>query len=315
MRGAIDVVVYGDINIDVMVYTRRLPERGIPLTAESIRIMHGGVGGNIATALSTLNIKVALIGAVGEDVLGFEALRELNRIGVDTSRVRRLANVSTGLMIIFVEPSGERTIIGYRGANSKIIVDDEDLELIKNTRHLHVSGYTFLNEDYGEGALRLLKEAKVNNCTTSLDLEGIVYERPSLLKKVKGLVDYLLMNEKEATLALGLREFNKQIPLILTRTLDSKAAIVKLGGKGCLIAENNRVVEVPAFKVKVVDTTGAGDAFNAGLIYGILKNLPLTKAAIIANAMGAYNCMGFGARHYPTIEELKEKFPTIKEII
>lgn len=310
-----DVVVLGDINVDVIFIVESLPRPGEVLGARSARVYHGGVGGNVATWLAKLGLRVALIGAVGSDYAGREVLGELERLGVDVSRVRVVEGEATGFMVVLVDRSGERTIVGSRGANSRLRVEREDLELAAMARHVHVSGYSMLNEDRGEGALSLLRAAVRAGVTTSVDLEGVAYGGPGAVSALRGLATYVTANPLEVAHAVGAGVFDESAASRALELLGARAVVVKLGAEGCMIAEPGRVHRVPAYKVEVVDTTGAGDAFNAGLIYGLLRGLTLVDAARLANAAGAYKCTGYGARHSAGARELARLFPDIARLL
>jgi ribokinase len=308
----IDILVVGDINVDLILIVDKLPKRGGMQYVEKIVKTHGGVGGNISTALSKLGLKTLLIGAIGDDNSGLETIEELRQNKVDASRVKIISGAPTGLMIVIVDREGERTMIGYRGANSELTIDEDDIHILERSKHLHVSGYVFLNKDSGEGSIRLLTYARSIGITTSIDIEGVAIHKKTVLENLKGLFNYVIAGEEEA------RQFtseDKQYRLAdeLLRKLQAEIAVVKLGARGCMVAYSNGSFHIPAFHVRVLDTTGAGDAFNAGFLYGLIKNLPLREAVILGNAIGAYKCMGIGARHLPTLRDLENTFPELKD--
>lgn len=309
------VLVFGDINIDVFFYVDSLPTGDISIVARSMKIMHGGVGGNIAVALSRLGVKVELVGAVGTDIFGDEAIKTLSREGVDTRLIERINEEPTGIMTILVLPNGSRTIIGYRGANAlanpRTALESMDTRI----KHVHISGYMALSRNGEKNIITLAKRGKEVNATVSIDLEGIATEKPGLVHMLKDYVDYVFLNKDEMTYLVGTSSIEKGIKRI-HEILKPSTVFLKLGSKGSAIITNGKVVRIPAFKVEVVDTTGAGDAFNAGVIYGLILNLKPEEAALIGNAMGAYSCTGYGARHLPRdINELISKFPILNKIL
>jgi ribokinase len=307
----IDIIVVGDINVDLILIVDKLPKRGGMQYVENIVRTQGGVGGNISTALSKLGLKTLLIGAVGDDDSGLEAIEELRQNEVDVSRIRIVSGVPTGLMIVIVDREGERTMIGYRGANSGLTIDEEDIRILEKSKHIHASGYVFLNKDSGGGSIKLLTYARSIGITTSIDIEGVAIHKKAVLENLKGLFNYVIAGEEEA------REFtseDKQYRLAdeLLRRLQAEIAVVKLGARGCMVAGSNGSFHIPAFQVEVLDTTGAGDAFNAGFLYGLIRSVSLEEAVILGNAVGAYKCMGIGARHLPTLQDLENTFPELK---
>ena len=314
MIEAIQALVLGDINIDLVFKVDRDLKSGDSIALRRTMILYGGVGGNISSALAKLGVPVALLGAVGEDRFGDLALRELRKNGVNVTYVRRIAEEFTGVNVVLLDPSGERTMICARGANAAYRLRGNELELLREVRHLHISGYMMLNDDGGASCIRLLSFAKRWDVSTSMDLEGIALKDPRKAFKVKGLVDYPLMNEFEARSLLRAEKLNEDKVKSLKEALESKALLIKLGEKGCMVVEDEIQV-IPAYRVKVLDSTGAGDAFNAGFIYGLLRGLRISDSAKIGNALGAYKCMGLGARHHPSIRQLLGLFPELAELI
>jgi len=308
-------LVLGDINIDLVFRVKRAPEPGDSITLRRIGVFHGGVGGNISSALARLGARPILVGAVGGDPFGGMALMELAKTRVNVGLVRTVEDELTGLMAVLIDESGERTIIGARGANAAFRAGVKELRLASKVRHLHVSGYSMLNDDGGASCLNLLRAAKKGGVPASVDLEGVATMSRGEISKLRGLADYFLMNELEAASALGAEKFDERVALELQELLGSKILVVKLGREGCLIVEGRDVERVSGFKVDVVDSTGAGDAFNAGFIYGLLRGLRPSDAARLGNAVGAYKCTGLGARHHPTLRELLEFFPEVAELV
>lgn len=310
----IQALILGDINVDLIFKVDRSLRPGDSVALRRMIISHGGVGGNLSSALARLGVPVALIGAVGGDQFGDLALRELRRNGVNVKYVRRIDEESTGISIVLIDPNGERTMVCARGANSAYRLRGDELEVLRDARHLHVSGYMMLNDDKGASCIRLLSFAKKWNISTSMDLEGIALKDPERVFRLKGLIDYPLMNELEASSLLKSEKLSEYQIKSLKEVLGSKALLIKLGERGCMVVEDELQM-MPAYRVKVLDSTGAGDAFNAGFIYGLLRGLRVGDAARIGNALGAYKCTGLGARHHPSIEQLLELFPELAELI
>ena len=311
----VQALILGDINIDLVFKIDRDLKPGDSIALRRMTISYGGVGGNLSSALARLGVPVSLLGAVGEDRFGDLALRELRRSGVNVKYVRRIAEEFTGISIVLIDPSGERTLICARGANAAYRLRGDELELLRNVRHLHISGYMMLNDDGGASCIKLLSFAKKWNISTSMDLEGIALKDPKKTFKIKGLVDYPLMNELEARSLLDAQKLGEDEVKSLKDLLESKALLIKLGEKGCMVMEDDEIQVIPTYRVKVLDSTGAGDAFNAGFIYGLLRGLRIGDAAKIGNALGAYKCMGLGARHHPSMRQLLELFPELAELI
>lgn len=151
--------------------------------------------------------------------------------------------------------------------------------------------------------------------STSIDLEGISISKPQEISKLKGLVDIVFLNEDELYKATGESSITSGINK-LAKILRPKYLFLKMGANGSLVFINGKIIKEKAFRVRVVDSTGAGDGFNAAIIYGLLKKLSINSILLLGNAMGAYACTGFGARHYPrNIQELISYFPVLKEYL
>lgn len=313
MSRKIDIAIIGDLNIDLILQARSLPMRGGMEYVEKIEKTHGGVGRNIAIALSRLGLSTLLIGAVGDDAFGAEIIRELEENNVIIERVRIVPGKPTGTIVVIVDKEGERTMIGFRGANSELTINSQDLQHIEGAKHLHISGYSFLNNDGGEGIVKILKHSKLSGITTSIDLEGVAKHNPRMLEELRGHFDYVMSSEGEAKRLVQESNLDRVVDKLLNM-MKANIVAVKLGARGAIIASQRGSSLIPPFQVNVLDTTGAGDAFNAGFLYGLIRRLKPVEAALIGNAMGAYKCMWFGARYFPTLDELFEKFPSLEEI-
>ncbi|MCF8885433.1 MAG: carbohydrate kinase family protein [Ignisphaera sp.] len=308
-----DIAVVGDINLDLILPVRNFPSRGSMEYAREMIKNHGGVGRNIAIALSKLGLRTVLIGAVGDDESGTELIRELKDNRVNVSRVRVIKHMCTGTILVIVDEEGERTMIGHRGANTKLKIEEEDISIIEKTKHLHLSGYTLLNDDIWESINMLMRRVRSLKTKTSIDIEGVAEHKPTLLEEMKGFFNYVMAGENEARRFTG-EEDPETIGLTLLEKMKAEIIALKMGHRGCIIATRERIFHTPSFKVTVVDTTGAGDAFNAGFIYGMARNLDLKKVAILANAMGAYKCMWFGTKNFPSLRNLIDAFPELGEL-
>ena len=310
------VAVLGDLNIDLLLRVDFIPTADIAVAAKELRIDHGGVAGNLAVALSRLGVKSRVIGAVGRDVFGSEIINRLRRDGVDTRYVKVIKEVPTGIMVVLIVPSGMRTIIGFRGANAYInLSSDEVNEVLRDVIHVHISGYTGLNNDGGSFMLKLARISKELGMSVSVDLEGIAIHKKNLVNRLRGTVDYVMLNGDELKYLSGCEDIEEGLNK-LDNTLKPKAIFLKLGPRGSMVYYGGVITKVEPFKVRAIDSTGAGDAFNAGVIYGLLRGLEPTEAAKIGNAMGAYACLGSGARYLPRgIDELVSMFKELSEII
>jgi ribokinase len=280
-----DVTVFGDINVDVLMPVACYPESGEDAMASSLTIRQGGSGANTAIVLSKLGLPVQMVGRTGDDQWGEIARQSLLEFGVDARAVSRDPLISTGLIFIPVAESGERTLFSYRGANASIAVDHIQSALIEPVRFLHLSGYIFLRSPQREAAWRLVELARQAEARISLD-SGIApaAQAQSELVKLLPQLSLLVLGVPEAKSLTGAITQDEAVQALLELGVDLVG--LKLGSHGCLIADSDRSIILPPFPVQAVDTTGAGDAFSAGLIYSQLKSFNLACAGIFANALG-----------------------------
>jgi ribokinase len=229
----------------------------------AIRSRGGGAGANVAAHLAQLGTAVVLAGCIGDDAAGAGLVAELAAAGVGL-RLRTVPGAATGTIVSLVEPSGQRSMLADRGANLELRPDD--VPLPSPGGHLHLSGYTLLDPRPRPAGLAALAAAVAAGCTVSLDPASTGplgrYGVDRWLAATAG-VTLRLPNADEARLLTGCTD-----PAAAARALATRhpVAVVTLGAEGALWAAGDRLVHRPAHPATVVDTTGAGDAFTAGLL-------------------------------------------------
>lgn len=298
------VLSVGDVLVDIIYYLPRFPKLRDDVQVDRFYYSHGGSAANLAVGLSRLGVDVYFLGNVGNDDFGKLLVDELNKEGVDTRFVQFLS-VSSGVNISLVY-GDEKTMVAYRGASEKPpninrVIDSEiDFKLI------FVSGYSFLEKNSKNMVIKLLKNRrtfKMIDIGVSLASKGRVS-----LYDLRGYFRIVSMNEVEA------RYLMKSITPVsidnFVKWFGCDILIIKREDKPTLLYNHkNGVKEIPVTSSnKIVDPTGAGDAFNAGFIYGYLKGFPLEKAVEIGNKTAYYKIHGYGARHLPTLNELRNLF-------
>lgn len=293
-----DVITLGDINIDIVAPIPAYPSRGGDSVAEGASLHTGGSAVNTAIALACLGVGVGFIGRVGQDALAAQALADLADAAVDTRLVQFDPAISTGIIFIAVTPDGERTMFGARGANSYMDPQLLDEDYFTGARWFHFSGYTLLAEPQRSAALYALELAVEAGCHISLDV-GVepVLRAQQDIQRLLPRVDVIFPNETE--LSLLTRGTNmRQAPAQLLKW-GVGAVVAKYGANGSEVTVANLQADLPAFKISPVDTTGAGDCFDAGFILGRLAGLNWELAAILGNAAGALAAQwqGAGAGH------------------
>jgi ribokinase len=281
-----DVVILGDINVDLLARVPFYPSQGGDSLAERLDVRAGGSAANTAVVLSKFGLEVSLIARVGTDIMAEYALSDLRLAGVDLSRVQEDAEARTGLIFAAVTPDGERTFFSCRGANAKTVLRPSDERKIGKARLLHVSGNALVDGPQREAALRAIGIADRAGVAVSLDLGTEVTSMPREgVARVLSMVSMVFLNRAVAGWLTGESDSPGSVDAVLG--LGPGLVGLKLRDKGSLIGSRDGVFAVPAFPVEPMDETGAGDSFDAGLILGRIEGLSLRESALLANALGA----------------------------
>jgi ribokinase len=289
-----DIITLGDINIDMVALVPGYPAQGGDTVAEGASLHTGGSAVNTAIALACLGMEVGFIGRVGRDALAAQALADLGDAGVDIRLVQFDPAISTGVIFIAVTPDGERTMFSARGANSHTDPQYLDEDYFASARWFHFSGYTLLAEPQRLAALRALELAARAGCQISLDVGA----EPALRawRHIQALlphIDVIFPNEAELSLladGLNSRQGSKGL---LRQGVG--VVVAKRGASGSEVTLPDLEVRLPAFSILPIDTTGAGDSFNAGFILGRMGGLSWQAAAALGSASGALAAQRRGA--------------------
>ena len=278
-------LVIGDINIDFDLHARHYPSEGGEAQAEQADFRLGGSGCLTALYLQLLGLPTALAAAMGTDVFSQFAAEYLSVSGIDESFIRKLPDEQTGFFMILVTPGGQRTMFGSRGANTAAFDADALIARLGEFGHLHISGYFLLEDEQYGSVRRVMTSAKARGITISLDPGLCPSEQAS--DRILGLlkeVDYFLPSREELGLLADDLEPEESITMLLE--LGCGAVVLKMGSEGAKYYKNGFSVSVPpeieAGKV-ILDTTGAGDCFNAGFIHGMLNGYTPENALKQAN--------------------------------
>lgn len=285
-----DVVGFGDCDVDIYARVPRLPRPGEKVAGQHLGLHPGGVVANFCSATARLGLRSALISCVGDDALGELATADLRSRNVDVSRVAVLSSVPTHLCFVQLDGSGDKalTIVETAAMNpDPAQVDDAVLD---QTRHLHLAPFDL------EGAIDVACRAQAAGVTVSVDLEPTSLTGPvDRVRDLLGLVDVALPNSYAITALFG---GHVSVPEAAQRLLEFGPELVAVGqgAEGAVLAQSDERVSVPAFDVEVVDTTGAGDAFNAAVVFGWLNQMSLALLGTFASAAAAIALGAVGAR-------------------
>jgi sugar/nucleoside kinase (ribokinase family) len=260
---------------------------------EQMRMTAAGTAAGTALTFVKLGATVQTAGAIGTDSAGDQLLSLLGRAGIDTSLVVRKPDVPTSMSVLPIRPNGERPALHLLGANLSYTLDDVDWDAVAAADHLHLGGTEMLGPDF---ATRILKHAKENGVTTSVDLIA-----PGgmgtfdLIAPAVAHTDYLLPNEDQVLGFTGATDLADGCRKLLDAGV--RLLAITCGADGALIVDHEGTQQVPAFAVNVVDTTGCGDAFSAGFVFGIHSGRAPRDAAVLGNAVAALVAGGLGSDH------------------
>lgn len=292
------ILVVGSLNTDLVVRAPRFPQPGETISGEDLRVIPGGKGANQAVAAARLGANVSMLGRVGKDNFGDFLLENLKQNKVDSSLVQR-DDSSTGTAIIIVDSNGQNSIVLSAGANGNVSIIDVDNAKITNYQLLLLQLEIPLPT-----VLRAVQRAKENNVRVILNPAPA----QQLPDELIALADFIIPNETELSLLTGQKI--EDIPSAESAARDllrrgAKNVIVTLGSKGALLVNSEASKQIHTFKVEVVDTTAAGDAFIGGFATSLLENKSLEEAVRHGCACGALATTKFGAQpSLPTKEEV-----------
>ncbi len=287
------ILVIGELNSDLIVTgLASFPAPGRETVCNGMKRVMGSSSAICAAGLARLGASVDLLGKVGTDADGHFVTDQLRALGVGTSLVMSDPAFSTGATVS-LSYAGDRALVTFRGCISNLKLVDIDLTILQQYQHLHVSSY-FLQTGLQPGLLTLFCYARQRGLTVSLDPgsdpaeEWQIAERDALLDQI----DLLLLNEREACAITG----TDQTRVALRKLSEyAQQVVIKCGAAGAMTMHDENVLSHPGLHVQAIDTTGAGDSFDAGFIYArLVRNLPLAQALEFANACGALATTGVG---------------------
>lgn len=296
----LDLLVIGEINPDLILTGQDV----VPAFGQAEKLIDGAnltIGSSsviTACGAARLGLRVAVIGLVGDDEFGRFMLRAMRQRGVDTSAVVIDPAIPTGISVILSQPA-DRAILTFPGTMPYLRREHIAASILARTRHLHVGSY-FLHEALRPVLPDLFAQARARGVSTSLDCNW----DPAGEWDISGMLPHLdifFPNENEVRHITGAGDLQSGLTQLAQ---DIPTLAVKLGPQGGLAQQGARFVRAPALKVDVVDTTGAGDSFNAGFLYGYLKDYELQGMLTLACACGSLSTRAAGGTAaQPTLAE------------
>ncbi len=254
----------------------------------------GGSGANTMIGLSLLGGKACYAGKIGNDEHGTLYADSLRAKDVAVSV--KSGDGTTGICLVLITPDAERTLCTFLGICRELGPDDLDLDALRSSSYLYVTGYLWDTDSQKAAVLRAMQEAKAAGVKVALSLSDpfcVNRHRTDFLDIIAKYVDLLIGNHEEAQALMGTD--NPHDAIRATAPL-CDLAVVTMGSQGALLRQGGRIVEAAAHKVRAVDTTGAGDMYAAGLLYGLTHGLSLEKTGELASYVAAEVVAKLGPR-------------------
>jgi len=271
-----------------------MPEMGKLTLVDTTELHIGGCASNTGIDAKRLGADVAVIGKTGKDALGDFVTSTLAKEGIETTGIKREDSITTSGTAVLVHPDGERSFIHSFGANSKFSSNDVDYSYLQGFKIVHVAGIFLMPLLEGEDLLTLCRKVKSSGRVLSLDTawdsRGHWF---AAIKDSLPFVDYFFTSFEEAKMLSGKNSLEDMAEFLLEA--GAKNICLKMGEKGAFIMNKRERKFFPAVKVDVVDSTGAGDAYVAGFLVGLLKGYNFLQCGHLANLVGAQAVTAVGA--------------------
>ena len=295
------VLVLGSINIDFVSFVSRYPNPGETFIGKDFDIFQGGKGANQAIALAKLDIPTFMLGKVGKDSYSDFALSSLVKNGVNTKGISKSQKNITGYASIWVNSQGQNSIVVHPGANGEI---NEDFILQHEKLFVETSWFLIQFEIPHKSILFALKLAKKHGLKTLIDPAPVGQFN---LENIFKFTDYLFPNEIELKELTQTDDILSGINMLKSKGVEE--VIVKLGKGGAGYEDKGKLILFPAVPVdQVVDTTGAGDCFVAGFLYGMMQENDIVQAIKTGNLVASYSIQRKGAaKSFPRKSEINWK--------
>lgn len=309
MPSDLDLLVVGDANPDLILRGDGAPTFGqVETVVDDATLVLGGSGAITASAAARLGLRVAFAGVVGDDLFGRFVRGSLEEKGVDTRAIVVDANRPTGISVILARRD-DRAILTSTGTIADLRGDDVDRDLLRSTRHVHVSSY-FLQRALRGDLPALFDEVHAAGGTTSIDPNWDPDAQwDSGLLELLDRTDAFFPNSAEARAITGIDDVDVAAEVLAEH---GTVVAVKFGRGGGLAVEGTEVVLSESIRSDVVDTIGAGDSFDAGFVVGRLQGWPVARCLRLAVACGSLSTMAAGGTAaQPTLDEALAAMETL----
>jgi ribokinase len=293
---SVRVIGLGQACVDYLGRIPFYPEEDRKVELQELHVCCGGPASTALVTLARLGVPTSFLGSVSDDAFGLKIIRNLENESVDISQLKVTPGATSQFAFIAISPSaGQRTIFWHRGHVPHLGPGDVDLKSFCHAAILHLDGLMI------EASLKAAHQARSLGMTIVMD-GGTMREGS---KALLALVDVLIASETYATPLVG-SEADEKAALRVLRELGPKQVVITLGDRGSVGSDAQKTFRQKAFPVKVRDTTGAGDVYHGGYIYGLLCNWDMPKCMRFASATAALACTAIGAQTgIPSLEEVE----------
>ena len=297
---AFDVVGFGALNLDKLFKVNMIAKREEEGFVTDYKESGGGSAANTIVGLARLGLKTGFIGKVASDHEGKLLLEDFRKEGVDVNGITISEKGRSGTVMGYVDPNGDRALYVDPGVNDQLDLNDINLDYVSGTNFIHMS--SFVAEKPFEAQKQLIEQlANVDICFDP----GALYANKGL-NAIKPIIQRsyaVLPNETEVKLLTG-KDYKEGAETFME--LGAELVAVKLGKRGCYVTDGKEHHQIEAYNVEAVDTTGAGDAFCAGFIYGLAKRKDLYECGRLGNFVASRCVSAMGARTgLPRLADLK----------
>lgn len=290
------ILCIGDVMLDVITHIEMMPAdiKFGSDNASTISTHGGGAAGNVASWVTRVGSESTIVAHVGSDSAGAAIISEFDALGVNHKGLL-IESAHTGVVVVLVDPSGERTMFPENGANAGLVL--EDLPALEGFDAVYLSGYAPLDPKSRPGILEMLPMIRSHNIPIYYDPATVGGMSAVPIDMIRGWlshVDGILLNEEEAAFLSGLSDLDSQLDYFLEKC---STVVIKRGAEGAIgkIRGGNRI-DVPAFPTTVVDTTGAGDSFAGGFISSMALGRGLEESLRLGAKVAARCVAIVGAR-------------------
>ena len=306
------ILIAGELNVDLVLQNyHAFPQLGREVLVDDVALTLGSASAICAAGLAKLGEPVTFVGKLGCDPWGDLVMASLRDLGVDLSHVLRDPAIKTGITVS-ITSAKDRALVTYLGSIAALRATDIEDAWFEGCRHLHVSSF-FMQQALRPGVRQLLARAQRFGLTTSID-PGFDPSEQWGADLLEALDEADLFFPNEVELAAVTRESD---PAAALRALAPRraATIAKLGAQGSMALADGRLVHIPAFPIEPVDTTGAGDSFNAGFLHRWLAGRNIIESMRFGAACGALSTQGLGGTAaQPTRQQVAE-FLAAREVL